>query len=363
MNILLMCHNLTGGGAERVCASWANGLVGLDHKVAILTDLQTATIYPVDSRVKLLQERRVSSTNRMVRRLQRFFTISEQILSLCQKEHYDVVVNVLFNNWLELRVATWLVGRKVTVVMTDHNACELPEPIKMSLSKILKKFWWARLFDHVTVLTLADLKVMQSKGVKNAAVLYNPLFLIPSTQSIPTKQKVVLSVGRLDAWYVKGFDLLAAAWNKVAPQHPDWKLRIVGHGSDEIVATLKSWFNDSKTIEIVPYTSNPKALYEEASIYVLSSRYEGWGLVLVEAMSQGCASIACDFRGRQSEIVTDGENGLICETDNADALADKINRLIEDEPLRNRLQWAAPQSVERFTEVNVAKRLDELFRI
>jgi glycosyltransferase involved in cell wall biosynthesis len=320
-------------------------------------------MYPVDSRVELIQELRVSSANRIGRRLRRFCKITRQIYSLCINNHTDVVVDVLSCHWLELRVATWLVSHKVKVVQTDHNVCELPKPIKMSISKKLIKFVWPRLFDLVTVLTEADLKVMLAKGFKNAVALHNPLFLIPSTQSIPTKQKVVLSVGRLDAWYVKGFDLLAAAWNKVAPQHPDWKLRIVGHGNDEIVATLKSWFNDSKTIEIVPYTSNPKALYEEASIYVLSSRYEGWGLVLVEAMSQGCASIACDFRGRQSEIVTDGENGLICETDNADALADKINRLIEDEPLRNRLQWAAPQSVERFSEVNVAKRLDELFRI
>lgn len=361
MNILLMCHNLTGGGAERVCASWANGLVGLGHKVAILTDLQTDTMYPVDSRVKLIQERRVSSTNRMVRSLHRFFTIIGQIRSLCQNNRYDVVVNVLFHNWLELRLVTWFLSRKVTVVMTDHNACELPAPIKMRRSKKLQKFVWSRLFDRVTVLTVADLKVMQSKGVKNAAVLYNPLFLTPSTQSIPKKEKVVLSVGRLDAWYVKGFDVLAAAWNQVAPKHPDWKLRIVGYGSVETVATLKSWFNDLKTVEFVPYTSNPKALYEEASIYVLSSRYEGWGLVLVEAMSQGCASIACDFRGRQSEIVADGENGLICEPENVDALADKMNQLIEDDALRNKLQCAAPHSVGRFSEVNIARSLEKLF--
>jgi glycosyltransferase involved in cell wall biosynthesis len=167
-------------------------------------------------------------------------------------------------------------------------------------------------------------------------------------------------MGRLDVWHVKGLDLLIEAWNKVAPKHPDWKLKIVGKGSDKTLAMLKSRSKFQDSIEFLPFTSKPSELYEEASIYVLSSRYEGWGLVMVEAMSQGCATVACDFRGRQAEAITDGVNGLLCETENAEAIADRINLLIADEDLRHRLQWASPQSVERFSEANVAKRLENI---
>jgi glycosyltransferase involved in cell wall biosynthesis len=317
-------------------------------------------MYPVDSRVRLIQVRNTMSSCRVARRVRRFCYITKQVLSLCRSERYDAIVNVLFYNWLELRVATWLAGAKIPIVMTDHYSCELPDYLTMSRESRRKKFFWSRLFDSVTVLTKADLKIMQDKGVKQASVLHNPLFLTPSTDSIPRKQKVVLTVGRLNVWHYKGADLLMEAWNKVAPDHPDWKLKLVGKGSDETLAMLRGLCKYPETVEFVPFTSNPKALYEEASIYVLSSRYEGWGLVMVEAMSQGCATVACDFRGRQAEAITDGVNGLLCETDSADAIAEKIKLLIEDDGLRHRLQLAAPQSVERFSEANVAKRLENI---
>jgi glycosyltransferase involved in cell wall biosynthesis len=317
-------------------------------------------MYAVDSRVRLIQVRNTMSSCRWARRVRRFSYIIKQVCSLYRSEQYDTIVNVLYYNWLELRVATWLVGAKIPIVMTDHFACEFPDYMTMSRRIKLKKFFWSRLFDSVTVLTKADLKIMQDKGVKQAQVLHNPLFLTPSTDSIPRKQKMILTMGRLKDWHVKGLDLLIEAWNKVSPKHPDWKLKIVGKGRDETLAMLRGLCKYPETVEFVPFTSNPKALYEEASIYVLSSRYEGWGLVMVEAMSQGCATIACDFRGRQAEAITDGVNGLLCETDSADAIAEKIKLLIEDDGLRHRLQLAAPQSVERFSEANVAKHLENI---
>jgi glycosyltransferase involved in cell wall biosynthesis len=362
MKILLMCHNLTGGGAERVCASWANGLTRLGHDVAILADLQTETMYPVDSRVRLIQLRQTTSGNRIVRRLQRFAFMFRQIRELCRAEQYDAIVNVLFFDWLELRLATWSLRRRIPIVMTDHFACEFPQYLPMPMASKMKKFVWSRLFDHVTVLTHADLEVMRRKGVKRVSVLHNPLFLTPSVESVPRKEKVVLAIGRIDAWHYKGLDLLVEAWNGVAPLHPDWRLKIVGRGSEQSLEMLKSLGRHPETIEFVPYTPHPEALYEQASIYVLSSRYEGWGLVMIEAMSQGCATVACDYKGRQSEAIADGENGLLCCTDDAAALADKINQLIADEPLRHHLQEAAPQSVMQFTEDHVAERLETIIK-
>jgi glycosyltransferase involved in cell wall biosynthesis len=360
MKILLMCHNLTGGGAERVCTSWANGLARLGHDVAILADLQTETMYPVDSHVRLIQLRQTTSSNRIVRRVQRFAFMFRQIRELCQSEQYDAIVNVLFFNWLELRFATWSLRRRIPIVMTDHNACELPPYVPMPMASKMKKFVWSRLFDHVTVLTHADLEVMQRKGVKRVSVLHNPLFLTPSAESIPQKEKVVLAVGRLDIWHCKGFDLLVEAWNNVAPLHPDWRLKIVGKGSEKSLTLLKSLSLHPETIEFVPFTPHPEALYEQASIYVLSSRYEGWGLVMVEAMSRGCATVACDHKGRQAEVITDGETGLLCPTNDAAAIADRINRLIENPELRLQLQQAATQRAQCFSQELTAQRLAAL---
>ena len=95
-------------------------------------------------------------------------------------------------------------------------------------------------------------------------------------------------------------------------------------------------------------------------IFVLSSRYEAFGLVLFEAMSQKCACIACDYLGRQSDIITDGLDGLLCETYNADALALKIDQLINDNSLRLSLQTHSTDNLNRFSETNITLQWESL---
>ena len=109
-----------------------------------------------------------------------------------------------------------------------------------------------------------------------------------------------LAVGRLNDWHYKGFDLLLKAWHCIGKEHPDWYLRIVGHGDEEAVSYLKSLAACIPNIEFKSHTPNIREEYQKASVFVLSSRYEGFGLVLTEAMSQGCDCIACDYKGRQS---------------------------------------------------------------
>ena len=79
-------------------------------------------------------------------------------------------------------------------------------------------------------------------------------------------------------------------------------------------------------------------MYQRSSIFILSSRYEGFGMVLIEAMSQGCACIACDYNGRQREIIQNNDEGVICEPDNEEELASAIKSLIDNRNLRKNVQ-------------------------
>ena len=116
---------------------------------------------------------------------------------------------------------------------------------------------------------------------------------------------------------------------------------------------MKSLSSNLKTLEIKPYTSDIELEYKKAAIFVLSSRYEGFGLVLIEAMSQGCACIACDYKGRQSEIVNDGLDGLLCDVEDIQQLSDKIAYLIENDVERIKLQNNAIVSVSKFSIQNI----------
>lgn len=351
MKILFLCHNLTGGGAERVCVDVANGLAKLGHQVGIMTDTAQPITYVPLPKVKLIATAKYS--NPISRRLGDF----KQLLSVLRKERPDVVISILYMNATLVKMAS-ILSVHCPVIASDHNSFEKPVSAPMPLWQKLDKFWRNYYMDGLTVLTEADRKVLNGR-FKHTFVMPNPLCL-KSLKEVPQKEKTVLAVGRLNAWHVKGFDLLLKAWARIGKDASGWKLRIVGHGDDEAKEYLKSLAAGMENVEFLPYTSQIAEEYKKAAIFALSSRYEGFGLVLTEAMSQGCACVACDYKGRQAEIITDGEDGLLCKVDDEAALADKLQRLMEDDKLRKRLQENAIKNVDRFSIENTAKRWEEM---
>ncbi|MDE6266908.1 MAG: glycosyltransferase [Muribaculaceae bacterium] len=365
MKILIQVHSLTGGGAERVAASWANGLSALGHQMTVMTNLKLPRTYATSPEVRLVQ-RDICSVNKgsvfeklkagVLNPVKAFL----QLRRYLRHERPDVVINVLYLNQYALLLARLLSGVKVPVIMTDHNSYERPPGHGFKWRQWKNKFIDNRLFDRVTVLTGRDKKILSEKGFTNVDVLYNPLFLTP-VESIPPKENIILACGRLDSWQVKGFDVLMKAWSIVGPEHPDWKLRVVGAGKPDTIEFLKGLAGEgTDNLEFAPYTPDIVNEYRRASIFALSSRYEGWGLVMVEAMSQGCAVVACDYLGRQREAITDGINGLICEPDNVNALAETLDRMISDTTLRERIQSCSPESVRQYTQDKTATGLEKI---
>ncbi|MBD5290048.1 MAG: glycosyltransferase family 4 protein [Bacteroides sp.] len=359
MKILFVCPSLAYGGAERVCVSWANGLIRLGHSVDILLPNNAPIIYKPSPKVQIvhlpvLQSvflKHIPIVNDIVR-----------LRKLILKNKYQIIVEVLHYLYFPIRLATWSIKRKIPIVYTTHTALERPLNVRLPLKSRIVHFYTNRLYDYITVLTNRDKEILNSKKFNNVTVLHNPLFLAPTQPISAKKQKIILSVGRVDRWYYKGFDLLIQAWNKVYPKHTDWKLNIVGNASEATLSYLQSLVENKDSIEFIPFTENIKKLYEEAAIYCLSSRYEGWGLVLVEAMSQGCAAIACDFIGRQAEIIDDGKNGLLCTPGSFNSLADKLETLLSDEMLITKFQEEAPKSLEKFQEDIIARKLETLLK-
>lgn len=365
MRITIIVHALTGGGAERVAASWANGLSEVNHEVSVLSDLRQPVTYMTSEKVKLLQRdcykvKSNSFIEKVKAKLLNPIKAFRQYYRIMRYEKPDVLVSTLYLFPFMLVMASLLSGRKVPIIMTDHNAYERPKGVKMPWKQKAHKYIYNRYFDLVTVLTRRDKEILTKTGFKRVEVLYNPLFLKP-VENVPKKEKIVLACGRGEAWHMKGFDVLLKAWGLISPGHKDWKLRIVGRMADKTKEWLKSLSGESaERVEFKSYTNEIVKEYTEAAIFVLSSRYEGWGLVLVEAMSQGCACVACDYKGRQAEIIEDGVNGLLCEPENVEELAKKIELLISDKSLREKLQTTAPESVEKFNELDTAKHFEKL---
>jgi glycosyltransferase involved in cell wall biosynthesis len=155
--------------------------------------------------------------------------------------------------------------------------------------------------------------------------------------------------------------MLLRAFAAVAPTHPDWSLDIFGNGSKR--AGLQQAVVDlglQGRASINPATDRLGDRMRDASVYVLSSRYEGFPLVLLEAMAAGLAVVTFDCPTGPGEIVHDGVDGILVPALDVAALAAALDRVISDESLRRRLAKAARSTVRRFSSDAIGRRWDAL---
>lgn len=197
------------------------------------------------------------------------------------------------------------------------------------------------------------------KEIDNVSVIPNPVAFFPELVSDCT-QKQVIAVGRL--FEQKGFDRLISAWAKVVEKHPEWNLKIYGDGElrEELQRQIKDLqLSDSCILE--HSVQNIVSKYCESSIFVLSSRFEGFGLVIVEAMACGVPAISFACHCGPRDIIADRINGLLVPEGDIDKLATKICYLIEHEEERKLMGRMARQRAFDYRIENVGQQWIELF--
>lgn len=273
----------------------------------------------------------------------------------------DVIIGIMETCSLVSKLAT--IGLGIPIIMTEHNAFERPKNTPLTKWQIITKFYINKLYCCVTILTEAD-KEFIGLRLKNTVVMPNPLFLTPIIKS-PVKDKIVLAAGRIDDWHCKGFDILLKAWGTIAKQYPDWTLEIAGDGRKVDLELLQNIVRKSEVenqVKFLGYQKNIVDRYKQSAVFVLSSRYEGFGLVLIEAMSQGCACVACDFKGRQREIIRNDSEGLVCVPNDVDALALAIKKMIDDDMYRQKVQKAAIERSKYYAMDKTIRRWENLLK-
>ena len=207
------------------------------------------------------------------------------------------------------------------------------------IKKQFARFWIRSLtkkltkLDRFVVLTEEDR--LQWHELKNVTVIPDPLSFHPLSVST-LKSKRVIAVGRYV--YQKGFDLLLKAWSIVEKRCLDVELVIFGQGIREpyeiLIDELKI---DRNRCHLNGPTNDIEREYLESSIFVLSSRFEGFGMVIVEAMACGLPVVAFDCPCGPKDIITDGVNGILIEKDNVEKLAKGIISVAESPNLANKI--------------------------
>ena len=226
--------------------------------------------------------------------------------------------------------------------VTDNK--ELADKVRAWMDERL-----VRKFDRFVVLTQEDMQMWgEMPGIR---VIPNAANFIADNYS-DCSAKRVIAVGRLD--YQKSFDRLIMVWEKVRKQMPDWRLDIFGQG--EWQDMLQSMIDERGLQDCVKLNGPTKNIgkeYSESSMIVMSSHYEGFPMVMIEAMACGLPAVCFDFKCGPRDIIDEGENGLIVKDGDIEVLAEAIVKLMKDEELRKRMGESAKRVVETYSEDRV----------
>lgn len=231
------------------------------------------------------------------------------------------------------------------------------------LKRLFAKFWSNSLLSHLQkldkLIVLTEIDRETWTELNNVVAIPDPLSFTPSSIS-PLVEKRVVAIARYS--HEKGIDLLLQAWSQVEKSNGEWRLDVFGDGDrttyEQQIAQLCI---DRSRCVLHSRTNNVEQEYCNSSLFVLSSRFEGFGMVLTEAMACGLPVVSFDCPWGPRSIITDGEDGLLAENGNVAALASKLSMLMGDATLRKTMAQTAVRNVQRFSMVKVAERWKSLF--
>lgn len=346
--ILLVISSLSGGGAERVAVLMARGFLGRGHQVSLVTVFgRDSDFYDLPRSVKRVALNLGRDRSTVVQKITGNYQRVRALRRTMLQERPDVVISFMS----QTNVLTLLASRGlgIPVIITEHiEASRFPLPFRWEWLRRRTYHWATRL---VSVSEAVDVHFRwiphsQRTIICNAI----PLAELRQESGRPLRQDwphIVLAMGRLTDQ--KGFDILIRAFAKIAAELPDWGLVILGEGEDRLMLDeLVQQLGLRDRVRLPGVLHQPYAAMKQSDLFVLSSRHEGFGIVLVEAMACGLPVIATDCWSVSPGIVHDGMDGRLVPVEDVSGLAATMSELMQNEERRKQLGHAAAESARRF---------------
>lgn len=364
---------VTKGGADRVIAEKANWLAEHGHEVAIVTDTQMGRepVFPLSPKVKLIdfaidfsKEYGHSFPVRIWMYYKLMHQYRKKMKALLMQDRPDIVVSTLGRDIsfiTKIKDGSKKIGEAHTTKHFIRNFHLLES--KNILFKYLTKYFRWSMDRQVSTLDALVLLTQEHKCDWGNIV---PTYVIPNSypfypeegSSCENKQAII--VGRYNN--AKGYKYMLNAWKIVHERHPDWVINAYGSGEYEDIIRQKILeFHLEDSFILNNPTSHIIEAYKQSSIYVMSSRYEGFPMVLLEALACGVPCVSFDCPHGPRNVITDGEDGFLVEYLNSSDLAEKICMLIDDNELRKIFSSNARKNVLRFSPDAIMPQWVSLF--
>ena len=350
--IVFVVGYFAAGGAERVISILANAFADKGYSVSLVYFKKKDDFYALDNSINKYYLDIPTNSKNFILGLQntriRILKLREQIKQIAP----DAVISFI----TDINVLTILAARKtdIPVIISERT-----NPFKSIFSykwKIAARFLY-KYAAKLVLQTSAVKKYYKNINDQKIEIIPNPVKEIKSNSK--KKENIIIGVGRLE--YPKGFDMLIQAFVQTKAIK-NWKLLIAGEGSErECLQRIINKNEVQDRVKLIGLQESMDEIYSNASIYVLSSRYEGYPNSLAEAMSAGlpCISFNCDFG--PAEMIRDNDNGILVDAGNIDKLAEEIDRLAFDETMRKKIGEKAIEIRQNLDQAVVRKKWESIF--
>lgn len=374
MKILYVFHSLsTMGGVQRIITDKANYLshqFGYDiYIICCIQNPNTPNFYPLSSSIKQINlcipyysQYKYKYPKRLWYKYKLNRLLHREITQTVQKIDPDILIGI--GNYEANLIST--IACKAIKIIECHEARFFMSDYRGERSVLSKLFMiYYRKKYYYTIEKNADMVITLTDQAKELWKKSRRVKVIPNFSSIQVRKlsncesKRVIAVGRLGK--EKGFVRLIETWKIVVSKHPDWQLNIFGDGEQKSVLNNKVRDENIKNIALRGAANDISIEYSMSSICVVTSFFEGFSLVILEAMKHGVPCIAFDCPFGPRSIIEDNKNGFLVEDGNISLFADRVCKLIENESLRKKFGADAIERSKHFDIDSIMNQWKLLF--
>ena len=386
MKIAFLIHGLYGlGGTNRTTVSTAKALADRGHEVDIVTIFRhrNVPLFSIDPRVRIVRiiDNRNAEQNGKSKEPAKPLTRREKMLQSLPSKYFPSGENRNheYNQLIDVRLAEYLntcdrdivVGTRpglntlLCALTPKHIAVVGQEHMFHGYhgEKLQKQLYKAyERLDYLVTVSEADAKEWREHIPRKDL----PIDFVPNSVPRPwvapvdSAEKTIIAAGRVVA--MKRYDIVINAFAEVVKRHPEWKLRIYGHGAERgKLLTQVGELGLQNHVNLMGTVSPIESEWAKGSIAAVASEFESFGLTLVEAMRCGLPVVSTACPMGPPEIVRDGEDGLLVPVNDQEAYTAALLKLVEDDELRRKMSLAAVQNAERYDPEQVTIRHEEIF--
>lgn len=355
LKICITTVSLSGGGAERCAASLSNYFVNQSYEVHHVV-FAGSIVYEYSGEIlhlEALKDKKNSATSRF----KRFIALRNYF----KQQQFDIIIDFRVKEFYlqEFIIHNFIYKKFIQTIHSNEIKSYVPK------SKFLAKQLYKKAIQLVSVSNEIQKNIESSYPFKNLSQIYNPIDFL-TIEKLKKEEnnfdfKYILGIGRMED-NVKQFDHLIESYANSNLPKGNIKLVILGEGKlKQKWNELAKLFNQEKNVAFLGNVSNPFAYYSNALFTVMTSKYEGFPMVLLESLACETPVVSYDLKSGPNEIIIPNENGILVENQNKLEMTKAMNEMISNKELYLHCKQNAKSSVERFSLENIGKQWLQLF--